>query len=147
MRYCFSSNIYYTRYLLYFVASQTDHLIACFLQCLHFLLNIILFASALASFSPGCLKGSNAVIATPDRTEQNWSLSRKSPEQSWSSHSLGHEHVVAVLAAAGDDEGERVRHLADPDDAVEALVPVLHDDLGVGHVLLVGGLKSIFLAF
>ena len=52
---------------------------------------------------------------------------------------------MAVLAAVGDDEGEGVRHLADPDDAVEALVPVLHDDLGVGHVLVVGGLKSVVL--
>ena len=54
---------------------------------------------------------------------------------------------MAVLSTVGDDQGELGGQLADPDDAVETLVPVLHDDLGVGHVLLVGGLKSIFLAF
>ena len=57
--------------------------------------------------------------------------------------SLRHEHVVAVLAAVGDDDGNLVirAHLADADDGVEALVSVLLDDLGVGHVLAVGGLK------
>ena len=54
---------------------------------------------------------------------------------------LGHEHVVAVLAAVGDDQGELGGQLADPDDAVEALVPVLDDHLSVGGVLAVWGLR------
>ena len=58
--------------------------------------------------------------------------------------SLRHEHVVAVLATVGDDDGYLVirAHLADADDGVEALVSVLLDDLSVGHVLAVGGLKK-----
>ena len=43
-----------------------------------------------------------------------------------------HGHVVAVLAAVGDDYDAL---LADVDGAVEALVPVLHDYLSVGSVL------------
>ena len=48
---------------------------------------------------------------------------------------------MAVLAAVGDHQGELGGQLADPDDAVEALVPVLHNHLSVGGVLAVGRLK------
>ena len=47
---------------------------------------------------------------------------------------------MAVLPAVGDHEGELLGQLSDPDDAMETLVPVLHDDLGVGRVLAVKGL-------
>ena len=49
---------------------------------------------------------------------------------------------MAVLSAVGDHQGELGGQLADPDDAVEALVPVLNNHLSVGGVLAVGGLKS-----
>ena len=48
---------------------------------------------------------------------------------------------MAVIAAVGDDKGELLGQLADPDDAVEALVPVLHDYLRVGRVLAIDGLE------
>ena len=50
---------------------------------------------------------------------------------------------MAAFAAVGDDKGYFLifTHLANADDGVEALVPVLLDDLGVGQVLAVGGLK------
>ena len=49
---------------------------------------------------------------------------------------------MAVLPAVGDHEGELLGQLSDPDDAMETLVPVLHDDLSVGRVLAVKGLRS-----
>ena len=55
--------------------------------------------------------------------------------------SLRHEHVVAVLATVGDHQGELGVQLSDPDDAVEALVTVLHDHLSIGCVLAVSGLE------
>ena len=56
---------------------------------------------------------------------------------------LRHEHVVAVLAAAGDDQGQLAlrAQLADADEGVEALVSVLLDNLDVGRVHPIRGLK------
>ena len=56
---------------------------------------------------------------------------------------LRHEHVVAVLAAAGDDQGQLAlrAQLADADEGVEALVSVLLDYLDVGGVHPIRGLK------
>ena len=56
---------------------------------------------------------------------------------------LRHEHVVAVLAAAGDHQGQLAlrAQLADADEGVEALVSVLLDNLDVGRVHSIRGLK------
>ena len=56
---------------------------------------------------------------------------------------LRHEHVVAVLAAAGDDQGQLAlrAQLADADEGVEALVSVLLNNLDVGRVHSIRGLK------
>merc|ERR1711884_542260 len=58
---------------------------------------------------------------------------------------LRHEHVVTVLAAAGDDQGQLAlwAQLADADEGVEALVSVLLDYLDVGGVHPIGCLVDI----
>ena len=57
--------------------------------------------------------------------------------------SLRHEHVVAVLAAAGDDQGQLAlwAQLADANEGMEALVSVLLNNLDVGGVHSIRGLK------
>merc|ERR1711884_127086 len=58
---------------------------------------------------------------------------------------LRHEHVVTVLAATGDDQGQLAlrAQLADADEGVEALVSVLLDYLDVGGVHPIRGLVDI----
>ena len=59
---------------------------------------------------------------------------------------LRHEHVVTVLAATGDDQGQLAlgAQLTDADEGVEALVSVLLDNLDVGCVHPIRGLKRHF---
>ena len=54
-----------------------------------------------------------------------------------------HEHVVTVLAAVGDDQGQLAlrAQLTDADEGVQALVSVLLDNLDVGCVYAIRSLK------